>query len=393
MADLKITAKTIPTLEDGRHRIERGLYINVRGKSRVFYSRLTVDGVRREVSIGSFPKVSLQEARARNAEILANRFRGKELVETAKKHASTFGEFAQHALCMMEKAKGTRGEAYKGQRQQILDKIILPVIGELKISDIGVSDVVRVLEPIWDKHPTNSKIARSLIEKVFDYAAFEGLTDKQNPAVWNGLLELYLPPISTVHTVRHREAPTLDELRSALPRMLELNTTHSKAAVVIALTACRVREALFAMWDEFNEDTLTIDVPQSRRKDRRPEAFRIALPLQAVEILRTMLKKSPYIFFPDRTIPPAEYSTPRRILSRLTRKEVTMHGARSTFSDWAASEGLDPIVCEKCLCHATGNAVAQAYQRSDLLERRREVMQHWADTILPMPVLLDALKR
>ena len=144
-----------------------------------------------------------------------------------------------------------------------------------------------------------------------------------------------------------------------------------------------------AKWSEIDFEHKVWTVPPERRKDRKPEPFRVPLSDQAIALLKRITPESEYIFsgsyYNNRSVARYYVSTMVQYASGST---ATMHGCRSTFRDWCAREGIDTAVAEKCLMHSL-KSVQAAYQRDDLLERRRPVMQQWADAILPMSLLSD----
>ena len=147
-----------------------------------------------------------------------------------------------------------------------------------------------------------------------------------------------------------------------------------------ALTATRVQEFVLAQWKELDFDARLWSIPSERRKDGVHETFDVPLSEQAVLLLRSIPRKGPYVFVGRRAHISLE--TPRILLRGLVERPVTMHGCRSTFRDWRAENGADPIVSEKCLMHSVGSKVYQAYQRSTLLDRRAELMQRWTDALV-----------
>ncbi|WP_300914530.1 tyrosine-type recombinase/integrase, partial [Turicimonas muris] len=254
----------------------------------------------------------------------------------------------------------------------------LPVLGKKKLADIKKQDILEVLNPIWlTKNETASRV-RGRLENIFSYAVSDGLMEF-NPALWRGNLDRELPPPGKVQKTEHHEAMSLEELQGKIDCFYPAINRTRQVILFTILTASRVGESVPAKWDEIDWDNKVWSVPAERRKDGKPYPHRVPLSTQAVELLESIERTGEYIFSIKDTLG-SRYSL-AVLLKRMTGSQATMHGFRSTFRDWAAENGVPDIVAEKCLMHSTGSAVVQAYQRSDLLEQRREVMQRWADAV------------
>ena len=277
-----------------------------------------------------------------------------------------------------DRVKKWKNQKHKHQWAQTIEQYALPALGDLSIAEITRQDVLKVLLPIWETKAETATRLRARLEAVFGYAIRNGLRDKGNPATWKENLEFDLPSRKKAQTVEHYEAPTLEELQNLAPRLLK--SVGGRAILYGILTAARVGEFVPARWIEINLETRTWCVPPERRKDGRNYPHRVPLASQIVEMLRGMEKSGEYLF-PGLVDHHINKETPRLMLCKMLGRKVTMHGCRSTFRDWCAETGQDQVLAEKSLMHTTGNEVEQAYQRSDLLERRRPLMQKWADEI------------
>ena len=233
---------------------------------------------------------------------------------------------------------------------------ILPVLRHKLVADITVQDICEVLDPLWEKKTTIASRIRGQLEAIFTLAKREGVYIGENPATWKGNLEAYFPPPARVHRREHQKAYTIEALADQLKASLRVDRPVHNAFVFGVLTATRQAEFNDAKWSEIDFEHKVWTVPPERRKDRKPEPFRVPLSV-ARYYVSTMVQYA-------------------------SGGTATMHGCRSTFRDWCAREGVDTAVAEKCLMHSL-KSVQAAYQRDDLLERRRPVMQAWADTIMP----------
>ena len=266
---------------------------------------------------------------------------------------------------------------------------ILPMLRHKLVADITVQDICEVLDPLWEKKTRIASRIRGQLEAIFTLAKREGVYIGENPATWKGNLEAYFPPPARVHRRAHQKAYTIEALADQLKASLRVDRPVHNAFVFGVLTATRQAEFNDAKWSEIDFEHKVWTVPPERRKDRKPEPFRVPLSDQAIALLKRITPESEYIFsgsyYNNRSVARYYVSTMVQYASGGT---ATMHGFRSTFRDWCAREGIDTAVAEKCLMHSL-KSVQAAYQRDDLLERRRPVMQQWADAILPMSLLSD----
>lgn len=381
---MAITQAVLGKLPEGTHTVEPGLYFRVRGKYRNFFVRLQVDGKRRDVGIGSVNEITLAAAKAKASALRAEALNGHK--NWGKKEEARaiplFGAFAVQALEKLADAKKWKNPRTKRMYDQIMRDYLLPTLKDIPVDEVTRDDVLAVLHPIWDTKVESSKRSRQLLECIFDFAAAEGLTDKRNPATWRGNLELFLPPVDRIHRVKHREAPTLKELQKVAREFVGSRFPLHQATLFGILTASRLNEFIAAKWEEFDFQNRVWLVPPERRKDGKPYPHRVPLSSQSLFLLKGITRKSEYVFQSRyRSDCHINSSQPKQVLQEFLLRKVTMHGCRSTFSDWCVQNGVSEVLSEKSLMHATGNRVRQAYQRDDLLEERRPVMQRWADAL------------
>ena len=358
----KLSQTDVRKLPDGNHNFGDGLYLRVSGNSRTWAIRLQVKGKRTIRGLGSAMEITLGQARIECARQRAAMLAGdmqtksqKNRKEESKKKALFKDVWEQAVDARARVAQWKTDAQYHQWRQSITDHA-LPYLGNLPVADIDRKDILCVLEPIWEKMPSTATKVRNRLEIVF----------------------VDLPSLHSKIGQKHHEAPTLLELQTAAPRLLETGT--GKCALFGILTACRVSEFLKAQWNEVDFKKRVWSVPPERRKDKKPFPHRVPLSDQAIKLLRSIPQESEYIF-KGRVAKTYSLDSCRKMLRDVICRPVTAHGCRSTFRDWCAENGVDHIVAEKCLMHSTGDAVVQAYQRSDMLDHRRVVMQKWADAV------------
>lgn len=382
----KVTAKNVFKLPEGKHSVAPNLTLVVRGSSRTFVFRYMLDGKRKEKSLGPAEKITISQARE-----MAERFRvglaegvapktPKEvLVEEVKKDDTpTFAEYSVKVIEKIARVRMWKNAKHRAQWFSTVKTYAIPKLGKKKLSEIKRADILNVLLPLWyEKNETASRL-RGRLENILSYAVSDGLMES-NPAIWRGNLDRDLPPPGKVQKVEHHEAMPLEELQDKLGCFYPASNRTRQVILFTILTASRVGESVPAKWSEIDWESKVWMVPPERRKDGKPYPHRVPLSQQAIDLLKSVEHTSEYIFCVKDNLG-SRYSL-RALLQKMTGTKATMHGFRSTFRDWCAENSVPDVVAEKCLMHTTGNAVVQAYQRSDLLEQRREVMQAWADAV------------
>jgi len=383
---ISVTLKNYRTLPTGTYTIAPNLILRVRGTTRSFIFRYTLGGKRLDKSIGPAKSMTLVEAKRAADQLRVQLAAGEPLVtqrerridEAVQETIPIFSAYASECIERMRKVKMWKHEKTYYKATRLLELYANPVIGNKKISDITRKDIIAILEPIWTKKIDTASNVRGRLQEILAYAVSDEYLE-YNPAVWKGNLDRYLPPPSKIAVVHHHEAMPLCELQEKISRFIPANTRTKQVILFTILTASRVGESVPARWDEIDWKNKVWSVPPERRKDGKPYPHRVPLSNQVMDLLNSIEQANEYIF-PIKNAVGSKYSL-RPLLQRTTGTKATMHGFRSTFRDWAAENGVPDILAEKSLMHATGSAVVQAYQRSDLLEQRREVMQKWADAV------------
>ena len=358
-------------------RVSESLYKVPRGKNVYYYFRVKRNGKLIDRSLGNVENISLKEAKQEAARI---RIEIDSTINLPKDKSITVKEACELALKDIARVKKWRNEKSEAQWRSSLAMYVEPVIGDRKIDDIEREDVLAVLMPIWEtKNETASRV-RMRLEAVINWAIRHKYRKLANPATWRGNLEFDLPPVAKVKHVKHHSSMTFEEAKQVVSYLLDHPSVVSAAILFGLATAARVHEFRFAKWEEIDGDTWY--VPPERRKDSKTYPHRVPLNQLAKTALSMVdgKKRSEFIFVNGRGNVIA-LDSPRLKLIDILKKRVTMHGCRSTFSDWCAENGKSEVLREKSLMHATGNEVAQAYQRSDLLEQRRKLMNEWAEAL------------
>jgi integrase len=378
---LRLTARTVAGLIDpGRHGDGQGLYLSIShngGRRWVWLYRW--DGRTRELGLGSARTVTLAKARelaaiARN--VLAQ---GRDPIAEKRKVVATtptFGELADQIVSSLE--SGWRNEKHRKQWRMTLTRYAAP-LRDKPVDTITVEHVLGVLMPLWTTRPATASRLRGRIEKVLDAATARRLRAGVNPAVWRGNLDHLLPRSKRLARVHHAALP-FNEVPAFVSELSGQASVVARALTFVILTGVRSGEALGARWDEIDFVTKVWTIPAARMKAGR--AHRVPLSAPALTLLRQMeQQRSSDLVFPGRRPgKPLSSVVFFKLLRHMHRQNITAHGFRSAFRDFAGEQTNFPReVAEEALAHFVGDATERAYRRSDALEKRRELMQCWGD--------------
>ena len=377
-----------------------GLYLRVeKNGSRFWIQRITIKGKRRELGLGSPPLVSLVEARERAGENKRVAMSGGDPLQ-AKQDLQNIPTFAEAAQTVLEIHRPTwRNAKHAAQFLSTLKTYTFPTIGRLKISEVTTADVLSTLQPIWLEKPETARRVKQRIGTVMKWAIAQGWR-QDDPAQNVGQA---LPKHDRVK--KHRKALHYAEVAGCI------NTVQNSGAWLgsklafefLVLTASRSGEVRGALWDEIHFEegatattatTATWIIPASRMKMKKPH--RVPLAPRAIEILQEaqQLQGNSGLLFPSQTSKLMSDMT----LSKLVKSlgfDADVHGFRTSFRTWAQEQtNFSREVAEAALAHKVGDAAEQSYARSDVLDKRRKLMEHWETYLtLTRSEVLVKLKR
>jgi integrase len=376
-------AKTRGYLGDGG-----GLYLQVSAsgaKSWVF--RFKDHGHLREMGLGSVHAIGLAEARKRATACRQMRLDGTDPIAVkkagklkAKLEAARAMTFRQCAEAYIEAHKaGWQNAKHAAQWSSTLKTYAYPVFGALPVQAIDVALIAKVLEPIWKTKTETASRLRGRIERVLDWATVRGYRQGDNPARWRGHLDQLLPARSRVQKVQHHAALPYAEIGQFMADLRKQESTSAVALEFLILTATRTAEVIGASWSEIDLDAAVWTIPAERMKAKKEH--RVPLSKPALAILKRLHKHraGEFVFMGARPERPLSNMALLMLLECLGRSDLTVHGFRSTFRDWAAERTHFPReVAEHALAHSLPDKVEAAYQRSDLFEKRRQMMEAWS---------------
>src|SRR6056297_1799592 len=353
--------------------------------ARSWLLRATVKGKRRQIGLGAYPDVTLAQARERARGVKDMIWQG--IDPLAEKRRLTFAQAMEKTL--EARTAEFRNEKHKKQWRSTLDNYAVPVLGNMAVQDIGVADVLRVLEPIWREKTVTAKRLRGRIEAVLSWATVGGHRTGDNPARWRGNLDAVLPKPGKVAKVRHNPALSLTDVPDWFTDLRKRDGMATRALEFVAMTAARSGEVRGATWDEIDIEAGMWIIPAERMKAGKEH--RVPLTQEAIALLKDLprMEGSPYVFPAARGGALSDMALSacmRRIndarqggyLDRRSGRPAVPHGLRSTFRDWAAERTDYPReMAEIALAHTVGSTVERAYLRADMVEKRRTMMAEW----------------
>jgi len=375
------------TKEPKLHADGNGLFLAVSptgGKSWILRTRYA--GKRPEIGLGSFGEVSLADARAIAADVRNLARKGidprtwkQRLTGEVETHAPTFDECIPYV--MRKVSAELSNPKHILQWTSTLQQYASPVIGSVPVDKIELSHIEEILTPIWNIKTETASRLRGRIERVLSWAIVKKHRTPPNPAIWRGNLDMILPQPSKVKNVKHFAALPYVDIAVLMKQLNQKKSTTSKALALTILTTSRTQEITGAKWSEFDLDKNVWTVPAERMK--ADKEHRVPLVPQVVKLLRSTPKidDSPYLFPGLKGNPHISNMAMLKLLKQdMGYQDLTVHGFRSTFKDWAMEEtDFHGELSEAQLAHTIRNAAQAAYERGDKLQKRRELLQVWAN--------------
>ncbi len=393
-----LTAKGVEALtKPGFHPDSRGLYLQVqKAGQRSWIHRYTLRGRRRDMGLGGYPAVTLAEARRRrdaNRALLVQQIDpldAKRAAEPARHGGPTFREAAE-AHIAAKKAEWSNPK-HAAQWASTMETYAYPTIGDKQARDVSVADMLTVLKPIWETKNVTATRVRCRIEAILGSASVRNAwTDYANPAAWRGRLSYLLAAPNRVHQVQNHPALPHAEMAGFLRKLRQVDAVGARALEWTILTMARTGMTLGATWTEVDMQARAWTVPAERMKAQKGERKEFRIPLSDAMLafldqVRPLRRpdQGDYIF-PSLLKAGKHLSnaTMAKMLDRLlddgTAAEV--HGFRATARTWGAEETQhNSDICEVALAHKLpGGATRRAYDRGDLFEKRRALMNDWSN--------------
>jgi integrase len=344
-------------------------------------------GRSREMGLGSFTVVSLDDARERAEDCRRLRKQGIDPIEAQREaklraaleeaKAMTFEDAARRYIDAHR--AGWRNEKHATQWTSTLATYAYPVMGGVSVQGVDTALVMKAIEPIWSAKTETANRVRGRIEAILDWATVRGFRAGENPARWRGHLDKVLPARSKVRTVKHHAALPYADVAEFMSDLRDRDNVSARALEFTILTAARTGESLGARWDEIDWANKLWTIPAERMKGRRPHVVPLSRAALAMIEGQQAKRASEFIFPGAKSGRALSNMALLELLRGMQRGRLTTHGFRSTFRDWAGDCTNHPRdVIEAALSHAIEDETEAAYRRSTAVEKRRHLMDDWA---------------
>jgi integrase len=414
----RLTERTVQTAKTGRHSDGDGLQLVVGDNGRKkWVLRYQVRGVRRDRGLGSYPEVGLKEARSKAGADRGLIAKGVDPIDEqraarkASKPVPTFGDIAQLVIADAQGKSTNAKVRYQWERH--LGPVYSGPLLTRPVHQITTVDVAAVLQPVWRTKPEVARKLYPAIRRVFERARIplrdeHGISMADNPARWADLKAMGFDAPAQLSKGRHPSLP-YPLMAEFMADMRARDAIAARALEFLILTNVRTDAVLKAIWDQFTLDQAVWTVPLVNLKDRRhrTEGFRVPLAERAIEIVRQMRQGqvSRYVFPGQASGKPLSNMALLTLLKRMNAGEkkwldpassrpITAHGFRATFRTWAEEVATVPhAVIEQAMGHQVGTQVERAYRRTDVLDKRRALLEAWAQWCEPNAARRDYLER
>ncbi len=373
---MALTARRVETAPPGRHVDGRGLMLVVKPSgARSWVLRYQLNGRRRDMGLGPYPEVTLARAREKALKARRHLVDGSDPLAVRPAKAVTFREAA--LLLIESKRARWRSAKHAAQWSSTLETYAFPLLGDLDVKAIETSHVIGALRPIWTEKTETASRVRQRIEAIIDYATSNGQRDRPDPARWRGHLQNLLAKPSSVRSVEHHAALDWRQLPEFMTALEKRQGVSARALQFLLLTAARSGEVRGMRWNEIDLETGVWTVPDSRMKAGKEH--RIPLDESAIALLgEPGAPDTRVLASPSNPNKPMSDMTLTAVLRKMGRTDITVHGFRSTFRDWAGETTNFPReVIEAALAHRLKNIAEAAYARGDLFNKRRDLMAAW----------------
>ena len=381
----KLTKKLVENLGTGRHGDGGGLYLVVKPSgTRSWIVRVVVQGqrnnkgapLRTDFGLGGADIITLNQVRIRALEYRRMAKQGLNPRFNAQQEIPNFEEIAQQVH--IDRMPTWKNAKHGQQWINTLRDYAFPKIGKMPIDSIGQPEVLMCLSPIWtEKHETAKRLAQR-IKIVLDVAKSKGFREGENPVTSIKDAQV-LPKVKA--KAKHHAAMKWQDVPSFFDDLRNREAMAAKALMFTCLTGSRTGEVLGMRWDEIDIEARLWTCPAERMKTANEHRVPLTSDMLAIiEPLKAMA--SQYVFEGQKRHAPLSNMAMLMLLRRMKVEGVTVHGFRSTFRDWASEVASAPReVAEMSLAHKVGSDVERAYARSDLLERRRVLMECWSQFV------------
>ena len=387
----KLKYKQLLTLPKGKYHDGKGLYITISSQGRGKWSyRYRINNKSREMGLGTFPEVSIVDARQKAEDKRRLVFQKTDPIDEKKREEilrnqqnKKFSHIADTYITHKKKKEWTNPKSEQQWRNTIAT-YASPILDKKPFVDINNEDIVEVLLPIWNNKTETGRRLQQRLSRIFSFAKVMKWYKKDNPASWESHLIHVLPNPWKIQKVKNFASLNHHEISKFYSKLCQLEIISSYALRLLILTATRTKEIIEAEFDEFNLKTRIWTIPAEKMKVRKEH--KIPLSNEAISIIDLMRKKHNHAFVFTNTSTGNHISNGAMLVfikKQFPNLKITVHGFRATFRDWAEETNkYQHHAIEFCLAHQLPNKVEKAYLRSDLFEQRKIIMGDWEKILL-----------
>ncbi len=373
------------------------LWLLLKRETKVWAFRYMLNGRSRKAGLGSYPTVSLSEARETATQYRKWLSQGIDPIDENKRQREAASRVIPNFTSAAARFILTNRHQWKNRKHTkqwvaTLKTYAVPKIGKKLVTDITTNDIQAILSPIWNTKTETAKRTQGRIERVLDWATAMKFRVGENPARWKGNLDMIYPAPNKVKRTnnggseKHHTAMPYPELPDFYDQLRDKNSNSAKALRFLILTVCRSGEVLNAKWDEIDLNQAAWTIPASRMKAGKEH--RVPLCQEALDILKSLPELNDHIFAGNRHNRPLSGMAMLVMMRKMGYSKdgyleaYVPHGFRSSFRDWAEEQSNTPHgVIERALAHTIPNATERAYNRSDLFKKRRLLMDKWSSFV------------
>ena len=387
----KLKNKQLLHLTKGKYHDGKGLYITITrpGTGKWSY-RYRIDHKSREMGLGTFPEISIVDARQKaedNRRLVLNQIdpiEDKRKQEVLRKQQNKKFSFIANLYISAKKKEEWRNPKSEQQWRSTITNYAVPYLDKKPFIDINVEDIHELLLPIWSSKTETARRLQQRLFRIFGYAKIKKWYEKDNPALWKGGLQEVMPDPHKIHKVKSFASLKHRKISNFYEALCELDLTAVYALRLLILTATRTKEVMEARFDEFDLERKVWTIPDYKMK--AGIEHKIPLSDEALKIVEFMRKKHNHEYLFHNLATGRHISNGAMLVflkKQFPQLKITVHGFRATFKTWAEETGnYQPHAIEFCLAHELPNKVEKAYLRTNLTEQRKVIMNDWEKYVL-----------
>jgi len=387
----KLKYKQLLNLTKGKYHDGKGLYISITSPGTGKWSyRYRIDHKSREMGLGTFPEISIVDARQKaedNRRLVLNKIDpidDKRKQEVLRKQQNKKFSFIANLYISAKKKEEWRNPKSEQQWRNTITNYAVPYLDKKPLIDINTDDIHELLLPIWSSKTETARRLQQRLFRIFGFAKIKKWYVKDNPALWKGGLQEVMPDPYKIHKVISFASLKHNEIGKFYQAISDLNLIAVYALRLLILTATRTKEVIESRFDEFDLDKKIWTIPEHKMKTGIEH--KVLLSDEAINIINLMRKRHNHEYVFNNPATGKHISNGAMLVflkKQFPQLKITVHGFRATFKTWAEETGnYQHHAIEFCLAHQLPSKVEKAYLRTNLTEKRKQIMDDWEKYVL-----------